>query len=37
MISSIITEENEIVRHGLKNALEETKITKVIGDNVQGG
>ncbi|MCY3544967.1 MAG: response regulator transcription factor [Chloroflexi bacterium] len=32
MISSIITEDNEIIRHGLKNALEETKVTKVIGD-----
>ena len=32
MLTSNVTEENEIIRHGLKNALEETKASEVIGD-----
>ena len=32
MITSIITEENELIRHGLKNAREETEASEVIGD-----
>ena len=32
MITSIVTEENELIRHGLKDALEETNAAEVIGD-----
>ena len=37
MITSIITEENELIRHGLKNALEETRASEVIGDYASVG
>ena len=37
MTTSIITEENELIRHGLKNALEESKAADVIGDYAHAG